>query len=119
MYFYRKLPISLVASPPTATIVGSGNSTFFSVEAINLDPGEGLTANVTSNNPSFVPSPPTLIFFGDPPTSGFSVSFSGFSSSTATITISGGGAQTQVSVTGSAGGPPPGGGGGGPPGGPP
>jgi carboxypeptidase C (cathepsin A) len=101
MHFYRKLPIYLVATPPSASIIGSGSSQFFTITPVNIGIGESYITTVSSSNPDFVLSTTTLIFFGDPPESGFSVTFAGTSATSGTITIPAEIVDLVIPVTGS------------------
>lgn len=101
MHFYRKLPITLSSSPLSASIIGSGSSQFFTITANNADPGEGFVTSVSSSNPNFIPSTTTLIFFGDPVEAGLTVTFSGTSVISGTITIPGEFTNLVIPVTGS------------------
>jgi hypothetical protein len=103
MFFYRSIetqqPVELVITPSTATI-NAGSSVFFSVQALNVPEGEGFTAIASIGNPGFSIDNPNLIFFGDPLTAGFTLSYSGFLDLTDTLVVSGSGVQLEIEIEG-------------------
>lgn len=104
LLFYRQAnpvqePVQIVITPSTATIT-TNSSQFFSVQALNVPEGEGFTAVASIDHIDFSIENPNLIFFGDPLTAGFNVSYNGFISQGATLVVSGSDVQAEIEIQG-------------------
>ena len=115
MFFYRQpqpqLPVQLTATPSTTIEspidIFSGDSQFFSIQALNVPEGEGFTATVSvfgGPSPDVFIDNETLLFFGDPLTAGFTVTYNGVFDQPYTLIVSGSGAQLEIYINGRDGG---------------